>query len=272
MRRSSAFVCTLGALLATAGVASAARPPLTHLAPRANTCLVSSISCNQTVAGTLTTADCSETLTNGDTFYEDQYQFAATAGEHVAVSQSSNAFNPFVFLANAATGEVVAQDDNGTATNSQLAYTIPTAGNYIIVASTLGRQQTGPYSVSLVCSTTNASTCVPDATTLCLNNGRFRVTAVWQTSQGSGTAQEVKLTDDTGYLWFFNEVNVEVVLKVLDGCPVNHHYWFFAGGLTNVYTQIRVVDTTTGFTRLYTNPLDSAFLPIQDTGAFATCP
>jgi len=59
---------------------------------------------------------------------------------------------------------------------------------------------------------------------------------------------------------------------VLDGCGANGHYWVFAGGLTNVGVTLRIADTRTGQTRTYSNPLGTAFRPIQDTGAFASCP
>lgn len=118
-----------------------------------------------------------------------------------------------------------------------------------------------------------AGSCAPSSTALCLNNGRFRVQATFRTAQGqTGTGQVVKLTDETGYFWFFNQANVEVVTKVLNGCGFNNRYWFFAAGLTNVRVNITVTDTQTGATRTYINPLNTAFSPIQDTSAFATCP
>jgi len=120
---------------------------------------------------------------------------------------------------------------------------------------------------------TAAGVCVPSATAMCLNNNRFRVSATFLTSGGqSGNAQVVKLTDDTGYLWFFSSTNVEAVVKVLNACSLNNRYWVFAGGLTNVRTVITVTDTQTGTTKPYTNPQNTPFQPIQDTSAFATCP
>lgn len=114
--------------------------------------------------------------------------------------------------------------------------------------------------------------CADDERTLCLNK-RFRVKASWTTLAGlSGLAHAVKLTPDTGYLWFFSSANVEMVVKVLDGCPLNGHYWLFAGGLTNVQVKLTVTDTQTGIVKTYNNPQSTAFQPIQDTGAFATCP
>lgn len=116
--------------------------------------------------------------------------------------------------------------------------------------------------------------CVPSATALCLNQGRFKVEATFNTGTQQGQAQVVKLTDETGYLWFFNANNVEAVVKVLNACgiPGAPRFWVFAGGLTNVQTVITVTDTATGAVKTYTNPQGTAFQPIQDTGAFATCP
>jgi len=80
------------------------------------------------------------------------------------------------------------------------------------------------------------------------------------------------LTGDTGYFWFFNASNVEMVVKVLDTCSFTDRFWVFAGGLTNVRVDITVTDTETGVVRTYRNPLNTPFQPIQDTNAFATCP
>ena len=119
-----------------------------------------------------------------------------------------------------------------------------------------------------------ASNCVPSATALCLgSNGRFRVEATFATTQGqSGSAQVVKLTEETGYLWFFSSTNVEAVVKILNGCGLNSKFWVFAGGLTNVNVVLEVTDTQTGLVRTYTNPQGTTYQPIQDTSAFGTCP
>jgi hypothetical protein len=99
------------------------------------------------------------------------------------------------------------------------------------------------------------------------------VTAHFDAGGGnSGTAQVVQLTPDTGYLWFFASSNVEAVVKVLNGCSLGSHYWVFARGLTNVKVVIIVTDTQTGIQRMYINPANTQFQPIQDTSAFSTCP
>jgi plastocyanin len=117
--------------------------------------------------------------------------------------------------------------------------------------------------------------CVTDANTLCLNSGRFKVTAHWTRpdgSQGEGTG--VPLTADSGYFWFFDSTNIEAIVKVLNGCGLpNPSYWVFAAGLTNVAVHVTVTDTVTGVVYARDNAQGSAFVPIQDTAAFPTsCP
>jgi hypothetical protein len=113
--------------------------------------------------------------------------------------------------------------------------------------------------------------CVSDATTICLNNGRFKVQAQWTTRAGqSGAGQAVALTGDTGYFWFFSSNNIEMVVKVLDACAFSR-YWVFAGGLTDVNVVWTVTDTLTGVVKTYTNAQGTPFQPLQDTYAFATC-
>ncbi len=123
------------------------------------------------------------------------------------------------------------------------------------------------------CATGEPGDCVEDATTLCLLDNRFRITANYRTPQGEmGAAQAVELTPDTGYFWFFRQENVEMVIKVLNGCPINQRFWVIAGGLTNVEVDIEVFDIEANQSRLFGNPQATPFQPIQDTNAFATCP
>ncbi len=63
-----------------------------------------------------------------------------------------------------------------------------------------------------------------------------------------------------------------MLVKVLDGCPVNQHFWVFAAATTNVEYTLRVTDTETGAVEEYLNPLGVASPAIIDTEAFMTCP
>jgi hypothetical protein len=116
--------------------------------------------------------------------------------------------------------------------------------------------------------------CMPGPTTLCLAGGRFQVETEWRTSGGAaGDGTSIPLTGDTGAFWFFNAENVEILVKVLDACSSQFDsFWVFAAGLTNVEVRLTITDTETGSVKIYDNPLDRTFRPIQDTAAFATCP
>lgn len=125
----------------------------------------------------------------------------------------------------------------------------------------------------LVAGDHKAGSCAAASNRLCLAGNRFQVEATWRARNGaSGVGTAIPLTADTGTFWFFDAANVEMILKVLDACAVNGRFWVFAGGLTDVETEIRVTDTATGAVKTYRNPQGTAFRPVQDTGAFAACP
>ena len=117
-------------------------------------------------------------------------------------------------------------------------------------------------------------TCTPDATTLCLNNNRFQVQVQWVDYFGNtGFGQVVQnFSTDSGLFWFFNANNWELMVKVLNGCGVNGHYWVFGAAATSVQYTITVSDTQTGEIKQYFNPLGTTAPAITDTSAFATCP
>jgi hypothetical protein len=111
--------------------------------------------------------------------------------------------------------------------------------------------------------------CAPD--TLCLLGSRFRVTAAFDTGTGSPSNARPLVFGAGGIFWFFDPANIEVMVKVIDGCALGGHFWFFAAGLTDVNVVIEVTDTLTGAKQVYTNPPHTAFRPIQDTATFP-CP
>lgn len=107
-----------------------------------------------------------------------------------------------------------------------------------------------------------------------LLGGRFRVEALFG-SDDSGNfafAQPQPASNDSGLFWFFRPENLELFVKVLDACTLNNRIWVFAAGLTNRAVELRVTDTQTGLSKTYVNPANTAFAPIQDTGALAACP
>jgi hypothetical protein len=246
--------------------------PAHHECPNNTDAHVQPISCGQTMTDALTqTGSCFL----DDNSYIDFYGFNGTAGQQVTITLTSSVFDTYLFLLDANAQSIAENDDIslGVDTNSRIIFTLPTTGVYFIGANSFEPQQFGAYSLTLACSGGGGGACVSDATTLCLNNSRFRVTATFLTNQGqSGNGMAVPETTDTGMFWFFSSNNIEAIIKVVNGCVLNSRYWVFAGGLTDVQVVLTVTDTQNGTVRAYTNPQGTAFAPIQDTAAFATCP
>src|SRR5262249_11938062 len=85
---------------------------------------------------------------------------------------------------------------------------------------------------------------IDDSSALHWAGGRFRVAATFRTA-GSPLelAHPLSLTSDGGAFWFFEPDNLELVVKVLDGCAVTGRHWVFATGLTDVEVTLLVDDT-----------------------------
>ncbi len=112
--------------------------------------------------------------------------------------------------------------------------------------------------------------CTASAQNLCLSGGRFRVSVNWKNQYAggtTGTGTAVALTGDTGYFWFFDAANVELVIKVLDGRSSNGHFWGFYGGLSDVEYTITGPDTQNSVIRTYRNA-PGTLASVADTAAF----
>ena len=120
----------------------------------------------------------------------------------------------------------------------------------------------------------DATRCVPTDTALCLQGARFRVEASWEDFQGgTGSGHAIPLADaeNSGLLWFFSPGNVEVTVKVLNGCSVNGHWWVFLSSGSTVHYMLTVTDTATGRAWNYQNGTGEAAPLVPDTAAFS-CP
>lgn len=108
-----------------------------------------------------------------------------------------------------------------------------------------------------------------------LLNGRFLVMATVQDLNGFiFRALGCRLTPASGYFYFFDRGNVEVPMKMLNGCfggnPASH--WVFAAGLTNFGVEISIFDLFTGIRRSYLNPTGNFFSLIIDQQTPFPCP
>ncbi|HEX4953833.1 MAG TPA: hypothetical protein VF017_10615 [Thermoanaerobaculia bacterium] len=98
---------------------------------------------------------------------------------------------------------------------------------------------------------------VRDRSPLDLHAGRFQVQLFYAPPAGDGgvEASAVRLTDQSGYFWFFDRENIEVTVKILDGRGINGRFWLFAATLTDLGYTLAVRDTGDG-TCLLSDPPD----------------
>lgn len=107
---------------------------------------------------------------------------------------------------------------------------------------------------------------------LCLHGGRFQVRAWYRLAGGAEMpAHAHGLTADSGSYWFFRNDNLELLIKVLDGCAAFGRYWVFVAGLTDVGVRLEVTDTVADETWTYATEPGEGFDEVRDTDAFATC-
>jgi plastocyanin len=131
-----------------------------------------------------------------------------------------------------------------------------------------------PYSNEATASTNaQVAPCTPSATVLCLSNNRFEARLTWRSASESGDGRAVPLpaSPDSGLFYFKDIGNIEMLIKVLNACSFSPNLWVFYAATTNVELIVTVVDTQTGKTQTYYNPLNTAAPPVQDTSAFL-CP
>ncbi len=254
--------------LAASRGATSTMSPAHHECP-SGTPHVQGIACPSTTADQLTTTGSCQLE---DDSYVDFYSFEGTSGQQVTITMSAS-FDTYIFLLfpNATTAT-----SGGGDTTSSITFTLTSTGTWFVAANGFEPNVVGAYTLTVSCTAGPApGACAANATTLCLNNNRFRVQATFATPQGqTGNAMAIPETSDTGLFWFFSAGNIEVVIKVVNACSFagGPRYWVFAGGLTNVQVVLTVTDTSTGSVKTYTNAQGTAFAPIQDTNAFATCP
>lgn len=137
-------------------------------------------------------------------------------------------------------------------------------GGMLSAPAAASGQADGPFAAFAVApsavpasETTAAGACGGGSEDLCLLGGRFRVEVDWVNQYdggATGLATAVPVSDKSGFFWFFDGANYELLVKVLDGTAINGHFWVFYGALSNVEYTIRVTDTSTGAVATYHSP------------------
>ena len=111
---------------------------------------------------------------------------------------------------------------------------------------------------------------------LCLN-GRFAITTKWRTNSTPGTPTDgdghvVVAGSNSGIFWFFTSDNWEVMVKSINACGFNSHYWIYSAATTDQFYRMEVLDVRAGVQKIYFNYAGPPAPAVTDAEAFATCP
>jgi hypothetical protein len=112
----------------------------------------------------------------------------------------------------------------------------------------------GPSSI-----TAASHSCSPSSTKACFLSNRFAV----QVTQGGSAARVAASGSASAAFWRYSSSNWEVLVKVLDGCSINGHYWVFAAGATSVSWSFSVEDTANDLLLFFPGSC-----PVTNTTAF----
>lgn len=147
---STAFEADLELLNAETGEVVTFQEGITTTAPPTPSSPWLSISSNQVLNGTLSTADLSNPNRLGS-YFDGYLLTGVSAGQVVQVNLNSPTFDTYVQLVNADTGEVLASNDDinyGVILNSQLSFTVESGVNYLLRVTSYSPGAIGDYSIT----------------------------------------------------------------------------------------------------------------------------
>ena len=117
-------------------------------------CNVQTISCGQTVSGSLSNQDC--VLNDGS--FVDYYEFPGTIGQSITATMRSNSVNSYLALLDP-DDEDVQENNNGAGGNdARISFQLDRNGNWAVAAGSFSPNETGPYTLTLTCSGQQANT------------------------------------------------------------------------------------------------------------------
>jgi plastocyanin len=84
-----------------------------------------------------------------DSSHFGRWHFEGKRGQRVTVTQRSAGFDTFLQLGKQGASEIAEQNDDAEETNSEITYTLPEDGLYVIIAGSFAPRETGDYTVTL---------------------------------------------------------------------------------------------------------------------------
>lgn len=93
----------------------------------------------------------------------DAYRFSGRAGQSVSLAMSSQDFDSYLILLDADGNSVTFDDDSGGGYDALIQTTLPTSGDYLLLANTYESGQSGSYRLQLSSGTGNVAATPPSA-------------------------------------------------------------------------------------------------------------
>ena len=146
--------------------------------------------------------------------------------------------------------------DGFGSTSQSPTHAFATAGAFSVALTVANGGGSNTTTKTVTVASAGASTCVDDATTMCLVGGRYRIRSHWKNQYAGGalsTLSKAKLTDATGAFWIADSNTYEYMIRLQPG-QSNGRTWIAVPTFTDVEFWIDVTDTHTGQSREYHSP------------------
>jgi pseudomonalisin len=157
--------------------------------------------------------------------------------------------------------------DGFGSTSQSPTHVFATAGAFPVTLAVTNGGGSNSTTKNVTVTSAGASSCVEDATTMCLVGGRYRVTSHWKNQYAGGavsTLSKAKLTDFTGALWIADASTYEYLIR-FNTATNNGRIWIAIPTFTDVEFWISVTDTRTGQSLEYHSPAGNRTLLYDPT-------
>ncbi len=177
-------------------------------------------------------------------------------------------------------GRICGQNDTAAFPQSAVAGVVASGANRLVGSPGIDLLRLGaqPFEEARVARPVHGDgRCTPGAHRLCVLDNRFALEVRFVDPNASNSGEDPRkaatvlpslTTGATGFFWFFNEANIELAAKVLDGRALNGRFWLLYGGVSDVEYTLTVTDTVTGLSENYRNEQGSICGGV-DTDAFS---
>jgi hypothetical protein len=158
-------------------------------------CALQTIACGQTVSATLSSTDC--TLSDGS--YADYWAFQGTSGQDVTVTMRSNSVDSYLALLDPADHDVQENDNAAGGNDARLTYRLDSSGEWAIAAGSFSPRETGPYTLSLTCSSTSGTAPAAPTNLQATAVSGSRIDLSWQDNSNNETGFSIEAIINGGF-------------------------------------------------------------------------